>query len=183
MVWIFLFLFIVMAGIICIGVASSKKETRDTGSDWLPQPNSNQRNDLSSQKPVNNRYRISYKHQYDFDIVGENAYQHHLKKIAGAKQSRGKMHLCLAEVMAEPTNRHDPDAVVVKICNLTVGYFDRTTAKSFQKFLRDNAIPHSAVFEINGLVDGGWKDEHSEGNYGVKLAAPLDFDDWKFDIN
>lgn len=63
--------------------------------------------------------------------------------------------------------------------NKPVGYFDKATAKKFQKFLVSKNLDHNSVFAINALIVGGWKDDESVGHYGVKLDVPMSFSDWE----
>lgn len=124
-------------------------------------------------------YRVLGTDDYAFDIVGEQAYQSNLAAIAGPKEEDSKHHFCKAQVVAEPTNSYDLNAVVVKMQSRVVGYFDKVTAKKFQKYLLDNNLPQTTIFEVDGLINGGWLNEDDEGSYGVKLDAPLYFKDWK----
>ena len=115
---------------------------------------------------------------YNFDIVGEGNYQGYLKKIAGPKTEIRKEHDCIAFIQPEPDNAYDSNAVAVFIDNKPVGYFDRETAKKFQKFLQAKNFGSNTVFAVNALIVGGWKDDVSTGHYGVKLDAPVDFSQW-----
>lgn len=99
---------------------------------------------------------------YNFNIVGEGAYQQNLKKIAGSKQELSKFHQCTARVISEPTNKFDKNAVKVEINDLLVGYLSKNDAQSLTGKNINKFIP--------AVIDGGWNDGDSEGQYGVKLA-------------
>lgn len=99
---------------------------------------------------------------YIYDIVGEASYQENLKKIAGEKEEISKFHECLAKVISEPTNKHDKDAVKVEINGLTVGYLSRAEAKKLAGKRINKTVP--------AVINGGWDDGDSTGQYGVKLA-------------
>lgn len=99
---------------------------------------------------------------YNFNIVGEGSYQQNLKKIAGPKQELSKFHQCTARVISEPTNKFDKNAVKVEINGLLVGYLSKGDAQSLVGKNINKSIP--------AVIDGGWDDEDSEGQYGVKLA-------------
>lgn len=99
---------------------------------------------------------------YGFNIVGEASYQNNLKTIAGPKQELSKSHQCTARVISESTNRFDKNAVKVEINGLLVGYLPKGDAQSLAGKNINKSIP--------AVIDGGWDDGDSEGQYGVKLA-------------
>ena len=99
---------------------------------------------------------------YTFDIVGEQAYQRNLKKIAGPKQEESKFHECAAQVSSEPFNQYDKNAVKVEINGLVVGYLSKIEAAKLAGKVINKTVP--------AVIDGGWDDGDSIGNYGVKLA-------------
>lgn len=99
---------------------------------------------------------------YTFDIVGEQAYQRNLKKIAGSKQEESKFHECTAQVSSEPSNPYDKNAIKVEINGLLVGYISKVEAARLAGKVVNKTVP--------AVVNGGWKDDDTEGNYGVKLA-------------
>lgn len=99
---------------------------------------------------------------YNFDIVGEQSYQRNLKKIAGPKQEESKFHECTAQVTSESSNPYDKNAVKVEINGLLVGYLSKGNASQLAGKRIKKSIP--------AVINGGWKDADTEGNYGVKLA-------------
>ncbi|ENT4424946.1 hypothetical protein ACQRQE_000112 [Acinetobacter baumannii] len=98
---------------------------------------------------------------YTFDIVGEQAYQKNLKKIAGPKNEESKFVEVMAKVTSEPFNQYDKNAVKVEIDGLTVGYLSKQHAKMLAGKVINKIVP--------AVIVGGWVDEESEGSYGVKL--------------
>jgi HIRAN domain-containing protein len=104
---------------------------------------------------------------FSFEIVGEANYQENLKKIAGPKTEYSKKHKCVAVLMPEPNNPHDPNAVRVDISRKTVGYVARTEAKKIQEIIL--SIAPVAGIQCQAKIVGGWKDKDSEGHFGVKL--------------
>lgn len=116
--------------------------------------------------PVANKSRKNL-----FEIVGEGAYQNNLKNIAGAKTKEAKYLTIMALVESEPNNKHDKNALKVSIEGLTVGY----VAKDQALYIASKS--KSAICRpVMVIIVGGWKDENSEGNYGVKLFL-LSIDD------
>lgn len=125
-------------------------------------------------------YRVMGGKQYNFDIVGEASYQSALAAIAGAKGEVGKRFECMAVVIPETTNKHDKNAIQVIINRKLVGYFDRESAKKFHQYMQKNNISR-AGFIVDAIIVGGWIDDGGEGSYGVKLDAPLDFNQWQLE--
>ncbi|WP_038344326.1 hypothetical protein [Acinetobacter sp. A47] len=99
---------------------------------------------------------------YTFEIVGEQSYQHNLKKIAGPKARRAKLYEVTARVVSEPSNSFDAHAIRVEIQGLTVGYLKRQDARQLSGHSIDKKVP--------AVINGGWLDADHEGSYGVKLA-------------
>ncbi|OTG58872.1 hypothetical protein B9T36_11075 [Acinetobacter sp. ANC 4204] len=126
-------------------------------------------------------YRVYGDESFAFDIVGEASYQQNLMQIAGAKNEVRKSHNCIAIIRAEPTNPHDPNAVVVGVDNKIVGYFDRDTAKKFHKLLQDKNLNEQVIIAVEAKVVGGWADQYSTGDYGVKLDVPRSLGKWELD--
>lgn len=124
------------------------KKSHDIGSETLRNGSH-----LNSQKIIT---------EYDFDIVGEQSYQQNLAKISGLKELRSKHFECYALVVSEPSNKFDKNAIRVEINGLIVGYIPKEKAKKLSKYSIRKTVP--------ALINGGWKDDYSEGNYGVKLA-------------
>lgn len=101
---------------------------------------------------------------YTYEIVGEQSYQDNLKRIAGEKQNVSKEYETRARVVSEPTNKFDKNAIKVEINGLTVGYIPKKDAATVSKQVKgiDKIVP--------AVIVGGWKDEESEGSFGVKLS-------------
>lgn len=176
MMWILLILliFIVIAGL------SARKELKKSGGfenyKRMYHPDKVRDNKPTSKNIVG--FKVLGDDSFNFDIVGEGNYQGYLKQIAGPKSEIRKEHDCIAFIKPEPDNAYDPNAIAVFIDNKPVGYFDRATAKKFQKFLQAKNFGSNTVFAVNALIVGGWKDDESTGHYGVKLDAPMDFSQW-----
>jgi len=71
---------------------------------------------------------------YPYDIVGEQAYQANLKKIAGVKTAVSKEVELSAKILSEPFNQYDKNALKVEINGLTVGYIPKQDAAKVAKF-------------------------------------------------
>lgn len=100
---------------------------------------------------------------YNFDIVGEAAYQNALDQLAGGKTDAGVHVKKWATLIMEKNNPFDPNAVRVDIEGQTVGYLSRHHATRFRKTInRSNCVAPA-------LITGGWKRSGGQGHYGVKL--------------
>lgn len=92
------------------------------------------------------------------DVVGESHYQPAIRKACGWKgPGTDTLFECIAELVPEPTNEHDPNAVMVKIEGRQVGYLSRRDAAEYgdyisQAILRQGTGMCRAV--IAGRADG-----------------------------
>lgn len=110
-----------------------------------------------------------------FEIVGESHYQAALEDICGPKCEEGYHYSCSANLIPEPTNSYDRNAIRVDIDGRTVGYLRRDDAA---KFKEDMANLGKAGYPAACLavIVGGWdRGDGDEGHFGVKLdiAWPL----------
>lgn len=108
-----------------------------------------------------------------FDIVGESNYQAELEGLAGPKAKEGANVLTSAFLMPEPDNPYDPNAVMVVIADKTVGYLSRDDNKEFLQFLE--RVRASSAF-CNASIEGGWKNQRSEGSFCVRLDIAWPFE-------
>ena len=73
-----------------------------------------------------------------------------------------------AQLIPEPKNPHDKNAVRVEIAGQTVGYLSK-----------ENALRYATAFGLKtsttcgALITGGWKRKGSTGHYGVTLDLEL----------
>lgn len=99
-------------------------------------------------------------------IVGESNYQDALEAIAGAKSYEGHNHSCFAILRPEPDNPFDENAVFVMIADQKVGYLSRGDAMVMRRFLDRTGFDEADCY---ATIIGGWKNERSEGSFGVEL--------------
>lgn len=113
----------------------------------------------------------------EVEVVGESQYQDALWKIVGGKPRgedrptwRGQ-----ATLLPEPSNRHDRNAVCVKIGGKTVGYLDRDTAADLQPALIRLRKRTGKDFAAPCYVKGGFRrDDGSRASLGVVLEFDTD---------
>jgi len=106
----------------------------------------------------------------DVDVVGESQYQDALLELTGGRRHYAGVRMAtVAELVPEPSNAADPDAVAVFVAGRRVGYLPRAEASR-----RLGAI--SATIRLRGdatcaaTIVGGWEREHGDtGYFGVHL--------------
>jgi hypothetical protein len=103
-------------------------------------------------------------------VAGESNYQRALEHVAGGRAPDGcAISLVTAELIREPHNRYDRNAVRVDIAGQVVGYLPRTDAPSYHQLI-------TALWE-QGLaatcwarLTGGWdRGRYDRGNIGIVL--------------
>lgn len=110
-----------------------------------------------------------------FDVVGESHYQPALLHAAIRKTIDGPMRpLVTAQLVAEPTNVHDPHAVQVLVEGDCVGYIPRDSTGPFRQMLgrfESAGTPATA----RAWITGGWHRAFGdEGHFGMKLDLDQD---------
>lgn len=104
---------------------------------------------------------------FQLKAVGTSYRQHELNMMFGPKKPRGVKELVVAELIPEPDNPYDANAVAVVIDDQHVGYLSRADAAA----LRNAGVAARALM-ADGLVVGGWFDmENREGHFGVRTDA------------
>ncbi|QHH95237.1 hypothetical protein [Acinetobacter proteolyticus] len=92
---------------------------------------------------------------YTFEIVAVRSFQQNLKQIV-ASQAKENLIEVTANLISEPSNKFDKNAIKVQINGLNVGYLSRNDAQQFAEISMDKKV--AAV--IN----------EEDGVYSVKLA-------------
>lgn len=81
------------------------------------------------------------------EVVGESHYQPAIRKACGWKgPGQDTLFECLAELVPEPTNPYDQNAIMVKIDGRQVGYLSRRDAAEL-----GDAIPESVLRQGTGM--------------------------------
>jgi len=70
------------------------------------------------------------------DVVGESNYQAAIRKACGWKPGAETRFECMAELIPEPSNPYDSNAVMVQIDGACVGYLSRSDAVKFGPAIR-----------------------------------------------
>jgi hypothetical protein len=105
-------------------------------------------------------------------VVGESNYQTALWAAAGVENRGQRVAVeCIAELVPEPDNPHDPKAIVVRVSGQCVGYLSRGVARRYGKRItemRTAGQPTICDAFIGGLVEGD-----TNPNLGITLKFPV----------
>lgn len=102
MVGVFMWvLLIIIIAIVVFFVVKNKKEPDDQNLEFLK--TLQRRNEDNALRVFDSTPRDNI--DYNFEIVGEQAYQHNLKKLAGEKEEESKFVEVVAKVSSEPNNQ------------------------------------------------------------------------------
>jgi hypothetical protein len=108
-------------------------------------------------------------------VVGESYYQPALWEAAGVANTGSQVAVeCIAELVPEPENPHDPNAIKVEVKGQCVGYLSRGVARRYGKRVREMRTagqPTICDAFIGGLVEGS-----ENPNLGITLKFPVDED-------
>lgn len=121
------------------------------------------------QKP--SRARVRWREgSYPMEVVGESNYQRALQRICGKHNRHGHEVLVDAQLLREPQNPHDSNAVAVTINGDKVGYISRDQAVRVSMQMVEDGIDRVTCA---AKIVGGWRtNQHDEGSFGVRLAVP-----------
>jgi hypothetical protein len=108
------------------------------------------------------------------DVVGESKYQVNLEHIADGRSEDSTEVRKQALLVLEDDNRHDSNAVCVRIDGLRVGYLSREMARGYRSQLKKQGIP-LANYWCEAAIVGGWdRGPDDRGHFGVRLDVPVD---------
>lgn len=103
---------------------------------------------------------------YFREIVGESNYQPAIRAAAGGQPTGDEGVKCIAALVPEDDNRHDKNAVVVKINGNIVGYLPREQARLYRGRLKRAGLPLGTYSCPAKIFGGGGK------QYGIWLDLP-----------
>lgn len=124
----------------------------------------------SAQRPTTGAHVQWREGSFPMEVVGESNYQATLVGICGSHTRYGHEGEYVAAIALEPTNRFDPNAVMVTVQGQRVGYLAREQAVRVGQLMREAGLSSAAC---GARIRGGWRtNQHDEGHYGVTLAIP-----------
>ena len=107
------------------------------------------------------------------EVVGESHYQRQLERVVGGRTEQGAHFRCVARLIREPTNVHDPNAVMVTVDGQTVGYINRDDAEDVAAMVERMDAQRSPAW-VPATIVGGWRDSRGSGSFGIELdGLPL----------
>ncbi len=101
-------------------------------------------------------------------IVGESHYRDEFVALLGPPKVRGEDHDCTADLICEPDNPYDHNAVAVWIEGHRVGFLSEDSAAIYR---RDCGL---ASVQCPAHITAGWERKGNDrGDYCVRLAIKL----------
>lgn len=104
------------------------------------------------------------------NVVGESNYQPAIRKVCGWEPGTDTHFECFAELVPEPTNRYDPNAVRVDIDGACVGYLSRADAVELGSAISEALAEHGSGL-VRAVIAGRAAGETD--NLGVFLHLRL----------
>jgi hypothetical protein len=110
---------------------------------------------------------------HEVEVVGESHHQDELLAITGGRRRYGGVDVgVVAELVPEPDNRFDPEAIVVQIDDRAVGYVRREDVE-WMRPLIDESLDMHGLATCEATIRGGWDRGRDEvGWFGVTLLLP-----------
>lgn len=108
---------------------------------------------------------------HEISVVGEARYQVHLESCSGGRTETGaRMPLVTAELIAEPDNPYDRNAIRVDVGGGCVGYIAREETGRFHPVLRSLSAEGRRA-TCRAWLTGGWdRGGDDRGNFGIVLC-------------
>ncbi len=105
------------------------------------------------------------------EVVGESNYQEAISLACGRQSDEAVGFECVAALVAEPTNPHDPSAIMVQVDGHHVGYLSRKHAILYHPIAEAAARLHIVV-ACNAYISAHDPAEAETRNAGVFLHLP-----------
>lgn len=116
-------------------------------------------------RPPDSRWR-------NVKVVGESFRQDNLWAVCGAKNTGAPVAVeCIAELVPEPENPHDPRAIRVDVKGQHVGYLPRGSARLYGKRIREMRAAGQPT--ICDAFIGGLQEGSDNPNLGISLRFPV----------
>jgi hypothetical protein len=122
---------------------------------------------------VGRRRAVSMRGTRDVELVGESRHQEELLELVGGRRPYGGVDAtAVAELVLDPTNPFDSDAIEVLIDDRPVGYLRHEDAVSYRDEVLDSLDLHGFA-TCWAHIRGGWDRGHGDvGALGVTLELP-----------
>ena len=106
---------------------------------------------------------------FEFEVVGESFYQKDLARLAGAHGEQSADVQCVATLVLEDDNKHDPKAVAVLVDGRKIAHPSREDARSFRRRLGAKKLSGARTTCDALIVGGGTRRNGEKLMYGAKL--------------
>ncbi len=122
---------------------------------------------------VGRRRAVSLRGTRDLELVGESRHQDELLDLVGGCRPYGGVDAtAVAELVLDPANPYDPDAILVLIDDRPVGYLRHDDAVAYRAEVIDSLDLHGFA-TCWAHIRGGWDRGHGDvGALGVTLELP-----------
>lgn len=109
----------------------------------------------------------------EVDVVGESHHQDELLALTGGRRRYGGVDVeAVADLVPEPDNRFDPDAVAVHVEGAPVGHLRHGDAVDLRPLI-DEAVRRQGAARCRARIRGGWDRGRGDvGAFGVVLDLP-----------
>jgi hypothetical protein len=106
------------------------------------------------------------------DIAGESHYQDALERVGGGRNAFGvRNQLITVELVREPANLHEPNAVKIQANGDHVAYVPREEAPHFHAVI-DKLTAKDRPATCQARLTGGWdRGRHDRGSIGLRLLT------------
>jgi HIRAN domain len=106
------------------------------------------------------------------DIAGESYYQDALEQVGGGRGAFGVQNqLITVELVREPTNSHDPNAVKIQADGHQLGYLPREEAPRFHAVI-DKLTAKDRPATCRARLTGGWdRGRDDRGSIGLRILT------------
>lgn len=118
-------------------------------------------------------YIVHDEEPFQFEVVGESHHRDHLFELIAAapddERAEGEVFI-LADLVPEPTNAFDPDAIAVYIAGGQVGYISARDAGDVRDVLDDAYARGATRILVPAVI--GWNTNNPNPPIGVRLSLP-----------
>lgn len=105
------------------------------------------------------------------DVVGESFHQDAISAVSGRRGAEALSFDCVAVLVPEERNPHDPLAIAVQVDGRVVGHLGRQDARLYHPVV-DAALELQVVVACNARIAARDPDEAATTNAGVFLHLP-----------
>jgi hypothetical protein len=108
---------------------------------------------------------------FSIEVTGESHYQAALERAAGGRTEDGVEERVQAQLVFEPSNPYDSNAVAVFVGPEKVGYLSREFNADFRRSIERHQLDLALPLVCKAVIVGGWSRDGGEdqGSFGIRL--------------